>query len=368
MQAIGGTSDDIPMWIADMDYTIAPEIIAAIQKRLEHPIIGYSFQPPEYRHAINCWYTRRYGTNLRDDMIVPCQSVLGSMQLLVCQCIKPGDRIMMFTPIYPQFYEIIKTAGAQLLEYTLCGCEDIDWTMAEGMIAQSKAVIFCNPHNPLARAWTEEELRRIAELCGRYSVKLFSDEVHGDMTMFEHRYYSLASFEEAQDQVIVFTSAAKTFNIAGLGGAALLIPDENLRKQTVQLLERYFQTEINALTAEGIQAAYTYGDQWVDEAKKYMEENVRMVLTYIEKYMPKLKCQHQATFLMWIDCRGLNRSDLNMAEIIKQNAHILVDDGARYGALGAGFIRMNIACSRELLTQAMERLHDLYSDIEKGNF
>ena len=130
MQAIGGTSDDIPMWIADMDYTIAPEIIAAIQKRLEHPIIGYSFQPPEYRHAINCWYTRRYGTNLRDDMIVPCQSVLGSMQLLVCQCIKPGDRIMMFTPIYPQFYEIIKTAGAQLLEYTLCGFEDIDWTMA----------------------------------------------------------------------------------------------------------------------------------------------------------------------------------------------------------------------------------------------
>lgn len=368
MEFIGGSKDDIPMWIADMDYACESRVIEAMKKRLEHPAFGYTFQTPGYRQAISSWYERRHQVQTNPDWIVPCLNVLGAMQLIADAFLHPGDNVMMFTPIYPQFYGIISAANAKPEEYQLFGCESVDWDKAEKHIALSRVVIFCNPHNPLARVWTKEECRKLAELCAKYNVLLLSDEVHGDMAMFGHTYHSMEEFEEIKDHLVVFTSAAKTFNLAGLGGAALIIPNKGLRKKIKQILERYYQCEINALTAEGIEAAYRYGDKWLDDTKKYLEDNVSLVMKYINEKMPKLRCEHQATFLMWIDVRGLERADLNIAELLKTQSHILLDDGRRYGKTGEGFIRANIACSREDLKAAMEGFVRLYSDIENRKY
>ena len=368
MQFIGGSADDIPMWIADMDYEIEPSVIAAIRKRLEHPVLGYTFQPPCYKEAISHWYAEQHGTSFAADAVVPCLNVLGSMQLIMNQVITAGDKVMMFTPIYPQFYGIIKTSGAELTEYPLYGCEEIDWEKAEELISSSKVMIFCNPHNPLARCWTRQECEKVAEICAKYHVLLLSDEVHGDMAMFGSKYYCMASFETIQENVIIFTSAAKTFNLAGLGGAALIIPGQELREKTHQLLEQYYQCEINALSAEGIQAAYENGADWLADTRNYLEENVKMVLEFLKENMPEIKCEHQASFLMWMDFRGLNRPDLDIADLCKKEAHILLDNGSRYGAAGAGFIRANIACSKELLQKALDGLFHLYKDIKNGKY
>ena len=362
-EMIGGTNTDIPLWIADMDFAVEEKIVEAVQKRCAHPVFGYTFQDTAYVQAISDWYRKHHQVDVDVQAYVPTLNVLGAMQLIMKDIISPGDQVAMFTPIYPQFYNILETSEAVLSGIQIYADKPINWDEVEDKIKDAKVFLFCNPHNPLAKVWTADECMRLASLCHKYHVWLLSDEVHGDMAMFNNQYHCMVNYRDVHEQQIVFTSSAKTFNLAGLGGACLIIPDEDICKHMKKLLENYFQTEINCLSAEGIQAAYTYGERWLKDTKQYLEGNVQFLQNYLHANLPEIKCSnHQGTFLAWLDCRKWYEKDAEFVEKIKNEGHILIDNGQRYGNGGEGFIRMNIACDRALLEKAMENIKHIYKD------
>ena len=365
MPMIGGTPEDLPLWIADMDFAVCPEVTKALRAACAQQAFGYTFQGDVFKEAVSGWFKRRHDVMLEPSWIVPCQSVLGAMQILMDALLEEGDGVMLFTPVYPPFYEITAHRKLQRNDLTIYAGEEVDWDLAETQIAKSRVVLFCNPHNPLAKVWTEEECRKLAGLCRKYQTYLFSDDVHCDMAMFGNTYHCMAQYEEVRNRLIVFTSAAKSFNLAGLGGCNLIVPDEQLRNQISGILSAYHQTELSIFSAAGIKAAYEYGDEWSDTILAYLEGNVSYVLQFLARYMPEIRCIHEGTFLMWIDCRKLGISGPVLNQMFREQ-HVLLDDGGRYGDAGNGFLRVNIACSRNMLKEAMKRFRIIYYKLVKG--
>lgn len=362
MSVVGGTEEDLPFWIADMDYAVYEGVNEALRKAAGRRAPGYTVVDSSYQKAMCGWFERMHGITFDPGWVVSCLNVLGSMQIVVNTLLQEGDGVMLFTPAYPNFCDIIANRNLKRNEAEVFTGQDINWKAVEKQIRASKAVIFCNPHNPIAKVWKEEELARFAALCAKYEVWVLSDDVHCDMAMFGNRYICLTKYEEIREKLIVFTSAAKSFNLAGLAGCNLVIPGEALRERIKKQLQIFSQTNLTIFTAAGIKAAYEGADDWNRSVKAYMEENVRYVLHCLEKDMPKIRCIHEGTFLMWLDCRQLHIGGEELNRKLREK-HLIIDNGVRYGNAGDGFLRMNIACSRNMLKAAMKRFRDIYNEI-----
>lgn len=366
MEMAGGCNGDLPFWIADMEYSVADEIQEKLKRRAEHPVYGYTYVPELYRQAICEWYNCRYGAGLNLQDVVPAASVLSSMTALLKALIQKGDSVFVFTPVYPQFYSVIRKAGGELKSVVLMSGEAIDWEQVEQKLKLCKAALFCNPHNPVGKVWKREECIRFSELCEKYQVTVLSDEVHGDMALFGNQYNCMLSFEQAAHQTIVFTSAAKTFNIAGLSGANLLVKDSCLRNRVSKELAESFLSELNIFAMEGMMAAYQHGGKWLDNIRTYIEANYIEMNRYFKEHIPTLDCSGQeGTFLAWIDARKMGDDTEEYIDSLERRQHMLVDNGRRYGKGGEGFIRMNVACQRQMLLEGLKRLKKQYDDLKK---
>ena len=353
----------LPMWVADMDFQTAPEIRQAIEARAAHGIFGYSIVPEEWYTAIADWWKRRHGLTIEKEWLIFCTGVVPAISSMVRKLTTVGENVLIQTPVYNIFFNSIINNGRRVLESPLCydgkaysiDFEDLEKKLAE---PQTTLMILCNPHNPVGKIWDKETLKRIGSLCKKYHVTVIADEIHCDLTDPGCEYVPFASAsEECREISVTCIAPTKTFNLAGLQTAAVVVPDDNLRHKVNRGLNTDEVAEPNAFAIDAAIAAFTKGEAWLEELRGYLYENKKMVAEYIEKEMPELRLvPSQATYLLWLDCRQATEDVTSFAAFLREEVGLYLSTGEQYGGDGKYFLRMNIACPREVVQEGLKRL------------
>ncbi|WP_316675918.1 MalY/PatB family protein [uncultured Tolumonas sp.] len=354
----------LPMWVADMDFKTAPVIIDALEQRVRHGIFGYTKKvPDEYFSATQTWFATRHRFDIHREWILYTSGVVPALSAILRAVTAPGDKVLIQTPVYNCFYSSIRNMGCEFLENPLIqidGRFEMDFTDLEQKAALPgvKVLLLCNPHNPVGRAWTANELRRLGEICQRHHVLVISDEIHCDLVFPHHQHQPYATLgADFLAQSITCLSPSKTFNIAGLQIANIVVSDPALRRQVDKALNIHEVCDVNPFGVTATIAAYTKGAEWLEALRDYLYENYQLVSNFLNKELPELKLTKQdATYLAWIDCRALNIKSTMIAEHLSEEVHLLINEGTLYGEAGEGFIRLNIACPRQILTEGLIRL------------
>jgi cystathionine beta-lyase len=351
------------MWIADMDFMAPESVIEAIRQRNEHGIFGYAASLPEsYCTAITEWADRRHQWKIRSDWFNCTPGVVPALSAAVLTYTEPGDGIIIQPPVYPPFYSVIRENGRRVLENPLRlvkGCYFMDFDNLEEQIrAGAKLLILCSPHNPSGRVWKSEELAALGELCLKNGIIIVSDEIHSDIIYKGHKHLPLASVsDELAQNSVTCIAASKTFGIAGLAASTIIIPDRGLREKFKRRIQCLGIDSVNIFGLTASEAAYRYGEGWLEQLLGYLTENLRILEEYFHDNIPEIVPVHpDGTYLVWLDCRrlGLNSGDLN--EFMAKKAKVGLNSGATFGEQGEGFLRINIACPRALLLDGLGRI------------
>ncbi len=357
--------DAIPLWVADMDFRSPIEVIQAMQNRVEHGLFGYPLIPEEYYQSIIDWMQNRHRWTIEKKWIVRVPGVVPAMNLSVRAFLRPGDKVLIQRPVYPPFSQSIERNGTQIVNNPLRLNDtryEIDFDDFENKAKDPSVKIFflCNPHNPVGRVWSREELERLGQICLKYNVLVFSDEIHQDLVYRGYTHIPFASLSpDLANICITATAPSKTFNVAGLHAANIIIENETLRKEFIREIDRVAVGNLNILGIVATAAAYTHGAAWLEQVMDYIEANKDYVIRFIEERLPMLKVIHpEATYLLWIDCRNLGLDNMQLKDFMLHKAGLWVNDGYTYGEEGSGWIRLNIACSRKILEQAMHQLEE----------
>ncbi|AKF25528.1 aminotransferase [Sulfurovum lithotrophicum] len=360
-----GTDDLLPMWVADMDLASPVCVQDALIKRAKHPLYGYTVYPERYYDAIESWYAKRYGWQIEREWIVPCYGVVPSMNFAIEAYTEKGDGILVQTPIYPPFVSSVKHRKRKVLENVLLYQDEkymIDFADFETKAKEAKLFLLCSPHNPTGRAWDRLELEQIIKLCVENNVTIVSDEIHADM-VFRKEHHVLGSFEKAQKHCVILNAPSKTFNVAGLNTSFSVIPNARLRRAYRLEQDKSGITNGNPFGIEALMSAYEKGEVWLEALKEYLLGNIYFVKTYLEEHrIPIIPVETEATFLMWLDCRAMGMTHENLVQFFIQKAKLGLNDGKSFGECGDGFMRLNIATSRKVLQEAMQRLEKAYRE------
>ena len=355
--------DELPMWVADMDFETAPEIIEAIKNKADLGIFGYTVVPDEYYLAINKWWNKRHNFNIEKDWILFCTGVVPAISSIVRKMTNIGDNVLIQSPVYNIFYNSIINNGRKILSSDLCfdgKSYYIDFEDLENKLSDEKTtlMILCNPHNPIGKVWDRETLRRIGELCLKHNVLVLSDEIHCDLTYSDNNYtpFASVSYEISQNSITCIAPTI-TFNLAGLQTSSIVIPNEEIRKKVNRGINTDEVAEPNAFAMEATIAAFTKGEPWLKELTQYLLDNKILVQRFIDENLPKLNLiQSQATYLLWIDCSAIASDSEELCKYLRSTTGLYVSSGRIYGGNGQGFIRMNIACPKERLEDGLNRL------------
>jgi len=357
-----GSREVLPMWVADMDFAAPDFILDTIRQRCDHGVLGYTITPPAWSEAICSWLDRRHNWQVDPAEIGYVSGVVSGIAFAI-QCFsKPGDKVLIQTPVYPPFMHIPQQLGRELAINKLVNRDHqlyIDFDDFEQQAASGcKLFILCSPHNPGGRIWTVEELQKMAEICLRYQILIIADEIHADLILPGSHHHPLASLSPAiADQVITLMAPSKTFNIPGIGSSFFIIHQEERRKQYQQYLESINQKEAPLFSVLCTQAAYEQGDDWLNQLLRYLHRNVQYVTDFIESELPVIQaCVPQASFLIWLDCRPLNLNPDELSRFFIRQASLGLNPGHSFGPGGEGFMRLNIGCRKEVVIEAMERL------------
>ncbi|MFA7027057.1 MAG: PatB family C-S lyase [Sulfurovum sp.] len=354
-----GTDDLLPLWVADMDIAAPLCVQEALQRRASHPIYGYTVYPERYFDAIKGWYLKRYGWVIESEWIVPAHGVVPSLNFAINAYSQEGEGIIVQTPLYPPFSDSVRRQGRKLLNNRLIyqnGSYQIDFDDFATKAGEAKMFLLCSPHNPTGRVWNKEELEKLIDICLENGVIIVSDEIHADI-VYKKMHYALGSFEKVRQHSVVLNAPSKTFNIAGLNTSYAVIPNRELRDAYVQEQEKSGITNGNPFGIEALMAAYEGGETWLEEVKNVLWGNVLFVKAFIETHHLPLKVMEpEATFLVWIDCRGLGLSAEKLAEFFIREVKLGLNEGVSFGEEGEGFMRLNIGTSIEVIREAMLRL------------
>lgn len=358
-----GRDDLLPLWVADMDFSLPPEILEDLQKFVEKGIFGYGFASKAYYDVVTGWFLDHFGWKVESGHIIQTAGVVFALGLALDTFTHPGDAIIIQQPVYYPFARIIEASGRVLVNSPLVyeeGRYTIDFKDFEEKIIQNrpKAFILCSPHNPVGRVWTFEELRELGRLCQRYGVLVISDEIHAD---FVHQGYIHHPFPTVDatfaENCVVCTAPSKTFNIAGLQIANIVIPNAELRKRYHERCMALGYGGVSTFALKACQVCYTKGSQWLWELKAYLSENIRFLKTYLEDHLPAISLvESEGTYVAWLDCSGLGLSDSDLEDLVVDKAHLWLDSGTLFSPCAGQFQRINLACPRATLTQALHQL------------
>lgn len=367
------SENELPMWVADMDFKTAPEIIEVLQEKVAKGIFGYTVVPDEWYKAISCWWERRHKLKIKKEWLIFCTGVVPAISSAVRKMTTVGENVLVQTPVYNIFFNSIVNNGRHIIENKLLydGKEyNIDFEDLEKKLAdpQTTMMILCNPHNPIGRIWDRETLKRIGELCWKHHVLVISDEIHCDLTEVQYEYIPFAAVsEKCANNSITCIAPTKAFNIAGLQTAAVMVPNEVLRNKMNRGLNTDEVAEPNVFAVEAAVAAFTLGEAWLNELRLYLEENRTIVRAFIKSSLPELYLvPAHATYLLWIDCSRITEDTTCLCQFIRRETGLYLSEGRAYGENGKSFIRMNIACPKETLADGLERLKNGIGLYEKA--
>lgn len=353
----------LPLWVADMDFQTAPPVLERLEQVVRHGIFGYTDGKEDYVQAVKHWYRRNFEWEIQGDWIVKMPGVVAALAMAVRAFTKEGESVLIQRPVYHPFSSVVEANHRKLVNNPLRladGCYEIDFDDFEKKIVdhQVKLFILCSPHNPVGRVWKEWELRRIGEICLKHKVLVASDEIHSDFVWQGLRHRVFASLSQAyRDITITCTAPSKTFNLAGLQAANVIIANQQLRERFRQESWSAGYSELNAMGLAACQAAYEEGGEWLEELKEYIWGNYLFLKEYLETRMPQITPGVlEGTYLAWLDFRKLGLGEEKLEELIAGRARVWFNAGTVFGPEGEGFERVNIACPRPVLKEALERL------------
>ena len=367
-----GSENLIPMWVADMDFRTPDFIMEAIRQRAEHEILGYSARGEGFFDAIIGWYSRRYNWEIQKDWIVTTPGVVPALHFAIRAFTAPGEKVLIQPPVYHPFFSIIKgnervvVSNQLILKHGRYRMNIKD--LKEKVDKHTKLILLSHPHNPVGRVWTEEELTEIGEFCTSKGITILCDEIHSDLVYSPNRHIPMASInKELLQHTITFDAPSKTFNLAGLTTSFVIIPDSALR----QLFNRELETSHlwlgNLFGSIALEAAYSSGDQWLDQLMNYLKDNLEFMKAFISGEIPSVKViEPEATYLVWLDMRQISLKEQTMKDFLVKEARLGFNDGASFGPGGEGFQRINIACPRSVLEKALVQLRDALGSRKKS--
>lgn len=363
-------ADVLPLWVADMDFQTAPEIIEALKKAVEHGIFGYSMVHEDYNEVISSWFDRKFSWKPENQWLVKTPGVVFAISNAVRAFTKPGDAVIIQQPVYYPFVNCVVENGRTLVNNELIyqnGKYQMNLKEFEQQIVENEVKLFimCSPHNPVGRVWTREELEAVGEICLKHQVFVISDEIHCDFTFpgYAHTVFSSIS-EDFADNAMICTAPSKSFNLAGLQCSNIFVKDKEKREALERQIYLTGYDEINAFGLVAGRAAYEYGELWLEELKDYLYHNLIFVRDFLEKRIPQLKLiEPQGTYLLWVDCSGLGLSDEKLEEFMVQSAKLWLDGGSMFGTKSNQFQRINIASPRNIIQKAMEQLEKAVNEL-----
>ena len=358
------SNDLFPMWIADMDLKTAPEIIEAMREKLEQGIFGYVYRPASYYQSAADWIERRFGYKINPKTLINSPGVVPTLSILVRLMTKPDEKILIQSPVYYPFSSVVKENNRELVVNNLVKDENnyytIDFEDLEKKLSDEKITLFimCSPHNPVGRVWKREELEKMSELCLKYNVRVIADEIWRDIIMPGNKHIPVASLsKEIENNTITCFSPTKTFNLAGLQASFVTFPRENEWKMFDEELGKLDVKRNSPFSLVGFEAAYTKGEQWLDELLIYLDKNMDYVIKFVKENMPEVKVRKpEGTYLMWLDFSLLGLSKEELSTLMQKEGKIAFDDGFWFGENGTGFERMNVACPRYMVEEGMNRV------------
>lgn len=359
-------ADIIPLWVADMDFETFPGITEALQRRVAHGIFGYTRVPEAYYEAVCRWFGKRHGWHINREHIIYTSGVVPAVSAVIKALTLPGDQVIVQGPVYNCFFSSIRNNGCEMVSNSLIYNKEelryeIDFDDLERKLKHERArlMLLCNPHNPGGRVWTRDELTRVAELCCKYGVRVVSDEIHCELTLYDNEYVPFGSLpDELSRGSITCCSPSKAFNTAGLQIANIVCRDAEVRNRIDRAININEVCDVNPFGVIALQAAYSYeGYEWLTQLRKYISANYDLLLERFARELPKCKVMRmEGTYLAWIDCSELHISSDEIEEMLMHENKVWVNAGSMYGAEGAAFIRINMACTSELLNEGITRI------------
>ena len=353
----------LPMWVADMDFKTAPAIIDALRRRVDNGIFGYTRVPNEYYEAVTSWFSRKHGWSIDRDMMIYTSGVVPAISAIIKALTKPGEKVIVQTPVYNCFFSSIRNNGCVILESPLVrkgDTYDIDFERLEQDASDpdTSLMLLCNPHNPAGRVWSKDELLRIAEICARHGVTVISDEIHCEFVFDGLHYTPFATVADAAGcKTVVCVSPSKAFNIAGLQIANIIAPDEETRARIDKAININEVCDVNPFGVIATIAAYNDGEEWLAQLLEYIKGNYEYMKDFCGKRLPEFPiAKLEATYLVWMDCTALGLKSEALEEKLIEDVSLWLNAGTMYGTHdGEGYMRWNIACPRSVLEEGLER-------------
>lgn len=359
-------ADIIPLWVADMDFETFPGITEALQRRVAHGIFGYTRVPEAYYEAVCNWFGKRHGWHINREDIIYTSGVVPAVSAVIKALTLPGDQVIVQGPVYNCFFSSIRNNGCEMVSNSLIYNKEelryeIDFDDLERKLAHERArlMLLCNPHNPGGRVWTRDELTRVAELCRKYGVRVVSDEIHCELTLYDNEYVPFGSLpDELSHGSITCCSPSKAFNTAGLQIANIVCRDAEVRNRIDRAININEVCDVNPFGVIALQAAYSdEGYEWLTQLRAYISSNYDLLRERFARELPKCKVMRmEGTYLAWIDCSELHISSDEIEEMLMHENKVWVNAGSMYGTEGTAFIRINMACTSELLNEGITRI------------
>jgi cystathionine beta-lyase len=362
-----GVKDVIPMWVADMDFNTPDFVVGSLQKRLEHEIYGYSFRPAEYYQSMINWIKCRHNWTVEKEWISFSPGIVPALNFCTLAFTQTGDSIIVQPPVYFPFFSAVECHGRNLIYNRLTESEG-KWVMdynslIAGIDSKTKMIIISNPHNPVGRVWTPEELNNLADICLEKNILVISDEIHCDLVLPGFTHTPLASLsEKIAENTITLISPSKTFNLAGLSTSSVIIQNPVLRKSFNRVVENLHVGSGNIFGTTASIAAYTQGHKWLDALLDYIDNNIEFVKDYCRKMIPEIiPVQPEATYMIWLDCRKFGMSGKELQNFFVTKAGVGMNEGSTFGPGGEGFMRMNLGTTHQKVMKAMEQFEKAVS-------